>query len=373
MLTALILSMTLPAQAQEAPPVVNGTATSSYEQVGSLVACTSGGCADFCSGTLVDADWVVTAAHCVEALDDYVRYYGATPYILFGRSISSYTDYAEIIDWVEHPSYNSSSLQNDIGVLELDANVTSMSPMPMNTDSPGTFTVSSLRYVGYGITSDRASDSGTKRYADIPLYSYDAQFIVSYDSSGTYNVCSGDSGGAGLEYQSDGSWELAAVNSYVTPGCVGGATGGARVDAYHSWITGYTGAITDGSTGGGSTGGGSTGGSSTGGGSTGGDSGDSGGSTGGDSGGDSGSSTGGDSGGSDSGSDGSGDDGTSDVPADEVDDGSGDAPAEVEWGDMDADAGDFEKGGCATVGAGAAPVALLAWMGAMAVARRRED
>ena len=52
-------------------------------------------------------------------------------------------------------------------------------------------------------------ESGTKRYGDIPLDSYDDQFIYAYDSSGRTNVCFGDSGGPSFV---DG--KLVTVTSY---------------------------------------------------------------------------------------------------------------------------------------------------------------
>ena len=74
MLPALILALSPSALAEEAPPVVNGSTTSDYEAVGVLLACESRGCSSFCSGNLVEANWVVTAAHCVDAMADYDRY-----------------------------------------------------------------------------------------------------------------------------------------------------------------------------------------------------------------------------------------------------------------------------------------------------------
>lgn len=351
-----------PAAAQEAPPVVNGITTTDYEQVGVLVACTRDGCWDFCSATYIADGWSLTAAHCVVALDEAVRYYGATPYFGVGGTVDTLDDYKEIVDWTGHPSYSDRTLANDIGMLELDSAFSWLSPMPLRTDSPSSIGSSSFRYVGYGVTSDSRSDSGTKRYGDIPLDSYDDQFIYAYDSSGRVNVCFGDSGGAGME-PVGGGYLLGVVNSFVAPNCVGGYTGGIRVDIYLDWIEGFT------ATSGGSTGGGSSGGS-TGGGSTGGSGG---GSTGGSGGGSTGGSTDGSSDGATDGSgDGSGSDGAADGGTGETTDGTGEA--DVSFGDSEAvEYEDTDKGvgGCSHSGQGA-PLALLAFMGALGLSRRRE-
>ena len=359
MILALALSVVSPSLAQEAPPVVNGSTTSDYEAIGVLLACSRSGCSSFCSGNLVDSNWVVTAAHCVEALDEYVRY-GYDGYFGVGPDVGSLTDYQLISSYAEHPSYNASSLRNDIGMVELDAGgITSVSPVAMNTDSINSSWVGTdLRYVGYGITGDGRGGSGTKRFGDIPIYDYDSYFVVSYD--GRVNVCQGDSGGAGL-LMSGSSYTLVAVNSYVTPSCDGGATGGTRVDQYISWIDGYV------SSTGGSTGGSSSGGSSDGGG----DSGSSGGSSGGSSsGGDSGSS-GGSSGGSSSGSGSDGGSGTGGEGGDgTVDDPALDTGAPRGFGEVEAtsDVG----GGCAT-GALPASGGLAVLAGLVGLARRRDD
>ena len=374
---AALATVGTPASAEEPPPppVVNGTPTGDYEYVGMLVACYNGNyCSDFCSGSLVSSDWVVTAAHCVEAIDDFSRSGYNEFYVIFGRSLSDYDDYRQMDRWIEHPSYSSTSLTADIGLIELSSSINSISPVAVNTDSPRTFSSgTSFTYVGFGITDDGASDSGIKRYAQIPYYDYDSQFIYAWDSSGTYNVCSGDSGGAGLNSLGGGSYELVAVNSFVasvdgrTGPCDGGYTGGTRADAFYSWMDGYVNFSSSGSSGSGSSGSGSSGSGSSGSGSSG-----SGGSGSGGSG--SGGSGSGGSGGSGSGGDTSGDvggDGASDTG--ELSGGTDTASAPV-WGETEAEPGvPPVKGGCSTTASAAAPAAMLAWLGAMAVARRRED
>jgi secreted trypsin-like serine protease len=244
----LLVASTALASDPVPPPIVNGTVTSSYRAVGVLVACDSSDyCGDFCSSTMVDSTHSLTAAHCVDAINVDYRYYTIYFVIIDDLYSDSWTDYAVIDSAITHPDWDDRTLSNDIGILEFDRAITRVDPMPVNMDAvTGSWIGADLRYVGYGITSDKAYyTSGVRRTADLPVADYDSTLIYAYDPDDNQNVCSGDSGGAGLEILSGGRYELAAVNSFVfspdhddTP-CMGGATGGTRVDKYISWISDY--------------------------------------------------------------------------------------------------------------------------------------
>ena len=86
--------------------------------------------------------------------------------------------------------------------------------------------------------------SGIKRYAEMPIYSYDNQFIYALDTADDQNLCSGDSGGAALEDNGGGNYELAGVNSFVFAyssytTCEGGGSGATRVDRNIDFIEDY--------------------------------------------------------------------------------------------------------------------------------------
>jgi uncharacterized protein (TIGR03382 family) len=209
---------------------------------------------------------VLTAAHCLVGMDDYDVYFTV------GEDVyDNITDYDIAKNLYPHEDYDDRRLSNDIGLIELDAGITSVSPYAINTDSVNNgWLGDELTYVGFGITSDNGGGSGYKRYAEMPVVDYDADFIYSLDTADDQNLCSGDSGGAALE-PTGGSYELAGINSYVfayessSTVCVGGGAGVTRVDAHEDWIADYVDLNSGGGDGGASDGGASDGGAGDGG------------------------------------------------------------------------------------------------------------
>jgi secreted trypsin-like serine protease len=142
MLASLSLALLLAPQIALAdtappPPIVNGSATNDFEPVCAMAAADSTHWyGTFCSCTLINRYWALTAAHCVEAANQDYRGYDI--YVIFGGDIwsGSWLDYNLVSRAIEHPSYNSSTLANDIGLLELAGNgVTGVDIMPVNEDN----------------------------------------------------------------------------------------------------------------------------------------------------------------------------------------------------------------------------------------------
>ncbi|MCB9779669.1 MAG: trypsin-like serine protease [Alphaproteobacteria bacterium] len=242
----LLLTMAT-ASAQDAPPpIVNGQTTSDWPAVGVLMLSEgSGPLTPFCSGTLVASDQVVTAAHCVDAAEEYRDLYGLDIHFGIGPSVEEIERTIEVGEMDSHPDYffDNTGIGADVAVMSLTSPVSGVEPMPLYTDAfDANFLRGDLTLVGFGITGDNRDDAGTKRTATLPMKQADADFVyaVDDDPDGS-NACQGDSGGAALVPVGDG-WALAGVLSFVFPYhdashyCIGGGVGATRMDVYGDWV-----------------------------------------------------------------------------------------------------------------------------------------
>jgi len=208
-----------------AAKIVGGRVETGYPAVGALLTADGG----LCTGTVVAKRWVLTAAHCLE---DGLS--GAV--FAFGNSVDAPVRVIDVQGGRAHPHYDPDRVVNDIALVRL-ASDAPVSPLPMAGNLAGT-EGANLTIVGFGVTSGRTDDSGTKRSVMLTLAELDAKTFM-YTVRGR-NTCSGDSGGPAF-VDENGVSVVAGVTSYGDASCrqYGVNT---RVDVYRSWIDPIVGA-----------------------------------------------------------------------------------------------------------------------------------
>ncbi|MFD4788599.1 S1 family peptidase [Streptomyces sp. NPDC058459] len=198
--TALVAA---PAAGAAPQPVVGGTATTTtaYPYVMQI---TDASGSQFCGGTLVSAEKVVTAAHCMAGEStSSVRVVGGRTYL---KGTDGTVSRVSGI-WV-NPDYTDATRGDDVAVLTLS---TPMPYTPVSYVSSAQTSVyaagTTARILGWGTTSENGGSSDQLRTATVPTVSdsscrtsYGPDFVQSDMvcagvTSGGIDTCQGDSGG----------------------------------------------------------------------------------------------------------------------------------------------------------------------------------
>ncbi|MFE2042217.1 trypsin-like serine protease [Streptomyces sp. NPDC059477] len=174
----------------------------------------------FCGGAVVAPTKILTAAHCVKGYNWYANGAIVTGTAQLpsdngsgGSDLHGGTVTLPLRQW-QHPSYNATTLDNDIAVLTLDVPVKA-TPIKMTTagDSASYAAGTSAKVYGWGRTSSTSDAISEKlKTATLPLQSdttcsrtYGSEFVKGHmvcagkpatgSNSGTTTACNGDSGG----------------------------------------------------------------------------------------------------------------------------------------------------------------------------------
>lgn len=223
---------------QDANRIVGGVVTTDFPDCVAV-----GSAAQWCcTGTLVARNVVVTAGHCQG---------GCSARIFIGQNVNAGGEIVSVAKAVRHPKYNMGGKHNDLTVLILDRDVTTVRPRKLAKTAQIDKAVS-VRAVGFGNT-DPASTTGygIKRMVDVPVasascaldaptrYGCDAGLeLVAGAPFLNKDSCNGDSGGP-IYLKVGAQWLLAGATSRATVDSTRPCGDGGiyvRIDKYATWI-----------------------------------------------------------------------------------------------------------------------------------------
>lgn len=220
--------------------------------------------AQFCGGTLISGQWVVTAAHCVADQSGAVKYNPADLHVLSGRTDlrGQGGDRIPIARIVVHPQYNGNTNESDLALLQLartPAEGTTWGALALvPPGDPGGLTNPGVPawVAGWGALGPRGGFPSVLQETQVPIVSQAAltlayppplftitgNMIGAGPGDGSRDTCQGDSGGPLLVRDGAGNAYLAGVTSWgLQCGTVGIYGVYVRMANYCSWVKGVSG------------------------------------------------------------------------------------------------------------------------------------